>query len=143
MSLLSSFLLYFPSVILDILARSHHLFFFSLFPFSLLLSTWCLFLFYIVNLSTGTIKNKWQKKKKKKVLLVILAAPRLIITFVSKCMKSPNDSWLFLVAYFMSFIPPMLTFVIFILPSKFYKEQFQESIAYYRTIIQRRLHLIV
>ncbi|CAF2685183.1 unnamed protein product [Rotaria sp. Silwood2] len=56
------------------------------------------------------------------VLLVILGLPRLIILFVSKCMKSTNDGWLFLVGYFISFIPPMLTFVVFILPSKFYKE---------------------
>ncbi|CAF4759733.1 unnamed protein product, partial [Rotaria sp. Silwood2] len=53
------------------------------------------------------------------VVLVILAIPRLIISFVSKCMKSTNDAWLFLIGYFISFIPPMLTFVIFILPSKF------------------------
>jgi hypothetical protein len=77
------------------------------------------------------------------VLLVILAVPRLIITFVSKCMKSPNDSWLFLVGYFISFIPPMLTFVVFILPSKFYKKEFHKSVAYYRTNIQRHLHCIL
>jgi hypothetical protein len=67
------------------------------------------------------------------ILLVILALPRLIICFVSKCMKSTNDSWLFLVGYFISFIPPMLTSVIFILPSKFYKKQFRNSVAPYRT----------
>ncbi|CAF1483182.1 unnamed protein product, partial [Rotaria sordida] len=48
------------------------------------------------------------------VLLVLLGLPRLIILFVSKCMKSTNDAWLFLVGYFISFIPPILTFVVFI-----------------------------
>jgi hypothetical protein len=76
------------------------------------------------------------------ILLVILAVPRLIITFVSKCMKSANDSWLFLVGYFISFIPPMLTFVVFIMPSKFYMKEFHKTVAHYRTTIQRRLHLI-
>ncbi|CAF2964898.1 unnamed protein product [Rotaria sp. Silwood2] len=55
------------------------------------------------------------------VLLVILVLLRLILSFVSKCMKSTNDAWLLLIGYFISFILPMLTFVVFILPSKFYK----------------------
>jgi len=76
------------------------------------------------------------------VALVILALPRVIIAFASKCMKSAGDSWLFLVGYFISFIPSMLTFVVFILPSKFYKKEFQKSVVQYRTNIQRRLHLI-
>jgi uncharacterized membrane protein len=76
------------------------------------------------------------------VLLVLLALPRLIISFVSKCMKSTNDSWLFLIGYFISFIPPMLTFVIFILPSEFYKKHFRNSVAPYRHTIQRRLRYI-
>jgi len=76
------------------------------------------------------------------IVLVILALPRLIISFVSKCMKSTGDSWLFLVGYFISFIPPMLTFVVFILPSKFYRKEFLKSVVQYRSIIQRRLRLI-
>jgi hypothetical protein len=75
------------------------------------------------------------------VILIILALPRLIITFISKCMKSVNDSWVFLVGYFISFIPRILTFVIFILPSKLYKKQFQKSIVRYQTDIERFLHL--
>jgi hypothetical protein len=76
------------------------------------------------------------------VLLVILAVPRIIITFASKCMKSAGDSWLYLVGYFISFIPAMLTFIVFILPSKFYRKEFQKSLAHYRSRIQKRLHLI-
>jgi hypothetical protein len=75
------------------------------------------------------------------VLLVILALPRLIISFVSKCMKSANDSWIYLVGYFISFIPSILTFLVFILPSKFYKKQFRNSVAPYQINIQRRLQL--
>jgi hypothetical protein len=76
------------------------------------------------------------------LVLVILGLPRLIITFVSKCMKSVNDSWLFLVGYFISFIPSILTFVIFVLPSKLYKKQFQKAVVQYRTNIKRYFHLI-
>jgi hypothetical protein len=75
------------------------------------------------------------------IVLVILALPRLIIIFISKCMKSSNDSWLFLLGYFISFIPPMLTFIVFILASKFYKKEFRKSVAQFRMTIQRRLHL--
>jgi len=38
-----------------------------------------------------------------------------------------------------TFIPSMLTFVIFILPSKFYKKEFQKTVQEYRTRIRRRL----
>jgi hypothetical protein len=76
------------------------------------------------------------------IVLVILALPRLIMSYVSKCMKSSNDMWLFLVGYFISFIPPTLTFIIFILPSKFYKIEFYKSLAQYRTVVRRRLRLI-
>jgi hypothetical protein len=75
------------------------------------------------------------------IVLVILALPRLIITFLSKCMKSNNDSWLFLCGYFISFVPPMLTFIVFIVPSKFYMKEFHKTVATYRTNIRRRLHL--
>jgi len=76
------------------------------------------------------------------IVLVILALPRLIITFVSKCMKSTSDAWLFLVGYFISFIPSMLTFLVFILTSKFYRKEFRRTIVQCRSIIQRRLRLI-
>ena len=74
------------------------------------------------------------------VVLVLLAIPRLIISYVSKCLKSADDLWLFLIAYYISFISPMLTFVIFILPSKFYKNEFYKSVARYRTSLRRHLH---
>jgi len=41
--------------------------------------------------------------------------------------------------YLITFIPSMLTFIIFILPSKFYKKEFQKTVQQYRTMIQRRL----
>jgi hypothetical protein len=75
------------------------------------------------------------------IVSVVLALPRLIITFLSKCMKSANDSWLFLLAYFVSLIPPMLTFAMFILPSKFYMKELGKTIDRYQTNIQRHLRL--
>ncbi|CAF4693821.1 unnamed protein product [Rotaria sp. Silwood2] len=77
------------------------------------------------------------------VLLVILALPRLILSFVSRCMESTNNAWLFLIGYFISFTPPMLTFVVFILPSKLYKQQLHKFLAAYRINIQRCLNYFI
>jgi hypothetical protein len=62
------------------------------------------------------------------IVLVLLSIPRVVITFVSGCMKSGRDPWLFLVGYFISFIPPLLTFIIFVLPSDMYKKEFSAMI---------------
>jgi hypothetical protein len=52
-----------------------------------------------------------------------------------------QDSWLLFIGYFLSFIPSMLTLIIFVLPSEFYKE-YHKSIAQYRTVIQRHIFRI-
>jgi hypothetical protein len=63
------------------------------------------------------------------VSLVFFALPRLILAFTLDCMKSARDSVeLFLVGYFISFIPSLLTFVVFILPSKPYRKEFHTQI---------------
>ena len=61
-------------------------------------------------------------------ILVSLAVPRLAISFLSGCMQSARESRFYLVGHFLSFIPSMLTFVIFVLPSKLYKKQLRESL---------------
>ncbi|CAF0995427.1 unnamed protein product [Rotaria sp. Silwood1] len=76
------------------------------------------------------------------IVFVMLAIPRLIISLISRCMKSINDSWLFLIGYFISFIPSMLTFVIFVLPSKSYKQDFMKTYQRHKNAIQARLHLV-
>jgi hypothetical protein len=75
------------------------------------------------------------------VVLVLLAIPSLITSFVSICLKSNNrNSWLFLFGYFISFIPLILHFIIFVLPSKLFKKEFQKSVIRYRRAITRCLH---
>jgi len=59
------------------------------------------------------------------LILVLLALPRLIISFVSGCMKSARNPWLFLIAYFVSFVPTLLHFAVFVLPSTTYKKQLE------------------
>jgi hypothetical protein len=60
--------------------------------------------------------------------LVLLAIPRLVIAFLFGCMKSLRDPYLFLAAYFVSFLPSMLVFVVFVLPSTDYRKNFKQMI---------------
>lgn len=72
------------------------------------------------------------------MILVILALPRIILVFVSGCMKSARDPWLFLTGYFISFVPVSLMFIVFVWPSKTYKNEFKEAI----NVIQQRIKSI-
>ncbi|CAF4151967.1 unnamed protein product [Rotaria sordida] len=74
-------------------------------------------------------------------ILVILALPRLIISFFSGCMKSVRDPSLFLAAYFISFIPPILIFIIFVIPSQTYTTEFNLSLKYYLATPRRYFHI--
>ena len=71
-------------------------------------------------------------------LIVLLGLPRLIISVLSGCVKSTRNSWLYLLGYLISFISPMLTFVLFVLPSKLYKEEFNQSMRNYRRNLRSR-----
>ena len=71
------------------------------------------------------------------ILVMLLSLPRLILTFQLDCHKSSEHFWLYLFAYFVSFIPAVLVFVIFVLPSVVFKKAFQQAIL--RT--RRRLSL--
>ncbi|CAF0830570.1 unnamed protein product [Rotaria sordida] len=66
------------------------------------------------------------------ILSVFLALPRLIISFVSGCIESTRNPWLYLIGYFVSFIPSMLCLVVFVLPSNLYKKELLASLSKYR-----------
>jgi hypothetical protein len=72
------------------------------------------------------------------IVLIILGIPRLIISFTSGCMKSPTNSWLFLLGYFISLIPSLLTFILFILPSNTYYQIFKKALSQYKNMIRIR-----
>jgi hypothetical protein len=61
-------------------------------------------------------------------ILVILALPRLIISLLFRCMESARNPWLFLIGYFVSFIPSALVFAVFVLSSTSYKKIFKQQI---------------
>lgn len=62
------------------------------------------------------------------LVLVILASPRLIIALLPACVDISQNSWLYLSTYFISFIPSMLIFIIFVFPSSSYKKKFKDTL---------------
>ena len=74
------------------------------------------------------------------LIIIILSTPRLVIIFVSSCMKTSQDAWIYLIGYFISFIPPILTFFIFVLPSEAYKNEFFNTIQRYKQFV--RVHFL-
>ena len=117
--------------------------FLNILHFSLPFSINCISAIVLIIVAARTRSNAQKKKPFKEhlheqlqqhkhllispLILVVLAIPRLIISFLSGCMKSTQDSWLYLIGYFVSFVPSMMTFVVFVLPSENYKEQFTKS----------------
>jgi len=77
------------------------------------------------------------------LVLILLAVPRLILTYLSKCMESDDDIWLYLVGYFISFLPSMMSFLVFVMPSKFYKKEFRKSVDQFRKVLRRPFKLTV
>ncbi|CAF3734612.1 unnamed protein product [Rotaria sp. Silwood1] len=85
------------------------------------------------------LRQQFYKHKRRLLssfLLVIIALPRLIISLITDCMKSPRNHWLYICGYFISFIPPLFTFILFVLPSEFYRKEFSQEITRIRKRIQ-------
>ena len=75
------------------------------------------------------------------IVIVVLSVPRLVLAITSGCMKSNNQSRIYLAGYLISFAPALLSFVIFVLPSKLYKKEFQYTVQQYRKILLLSLSL--
>jgi hypothetical protein len=73
------------------------------------------------------------------IILIILHLPRLIISFIPGCMKSARNPWIFLIGYFISCVPSLLTFIIFVLFSDTYKQEFADAIRKNRIACKRLL----
>ena len=57
------------------------------------------------------------------IILLVLSLPRLIISLVSECVNTSSNPWLYFCAYFISFTPSMLVFIIYVIPSDLYKKK--------------------
>jgi hypothetical protein len=72
------------------------------------------------------------------IIIIILTLPHLIISIILDCNKSSHLFWFYLIGYFLSFIPAAFIFIIFVLPSPLYKQEFKQLIGY----IRRRLDIL-
>ncbi|CAF1032017.1 unnamed protein product [Adineta steineri] len=61
------------------------------------------------------------------IVLLVLSIPRLVISLLPGCAKTSDSLWLYLGAYFISFTPSMLIFLIFVFPSELYMKAFKQS----------------
>jgi hypothetical protein len=68
------------------------------------------------------------------VALLVFSMPRLIISTLPGCVRTSKNLWLYLSAYFISFTPSILIFMIFVAPSKLYMKTFKESITSWRRL---------
>jgi hypothetical protein len=62
------------------------------------------------------------------IILIILSLPRLIISFTLDCQKSSKYFWFYLIGYFLSFMPAVFVFIIFVLPSTVFRKAFKKAI---------------
>ncbi|CAF0993172.1 unnamed protein product [Adineta steineri] len=76
------------------------------------------------------IKEQFREHKQliiSPIVLLVLSIPRLIISLLPGCAKTSEKLWLYLGAYFISFTPSMLIFLIFVFPSELYMKAFKQS----------------
>ncbi len=74
------------------------------------------------------------------ILLIILTVSCLITSVLPNCMKSPRRFKLFLADYFISFIPLLLIFFIFIQTEKMYEKQCNTMIRQKLKAFRQRLN---
>ncbi|CAF1454631.1 unnamed protein product [Adineta steineri] len=105
-------------------------------PFILNLISSLLILVYVSRSKSNAQKQSFHKILKEQflaykswilspLLLALFTVPRLIFALTFTCITSP-DAWqsqLLLIGYFIGFLPQIGTLIIFILPSKTYKEE--------------------
>ena len=62
------------------------------------------------------------------MIIICLTLPHLIISIILDCQKSSKLFWFYQIGYFLSFLPAAFIFVIFVLPSKLFREEFNQFI---------------
>jgi hypothetical protein len=64
------------------------------------------------------------------MIIVLSSLPQTILSFSYACteLKQPWQRYTLLTAYFLSYLPQMLGFILYVLPSTTYSEEFQQTI---------------
>ena len=66
------------------------------------------------------------------VVIVLLSLPRLLISLISGCLDVSRHPWFYLLGYFISFVPSVLVFAVFVLPSRLYKRELRKTLKRWR-----------
>ena len=74
------------------------------------------------------------------LILAALSLPRVIISLLTGCVKKYRNPWLYLSSYFISFIPSVVVFIVFVLPSRLYRKRFGKSIESLRSWVQNKMN---
>jgi len=77
------------------------------------------------------------------IIITILTLPYLIISFMLDCNKSSNLFWFYLIGYFLSFIPAIFIFFIFVVPSPLYKQEFKEILIYLNLAKEKKVNHVI
>ncbi|CAF1050070.1 unnamed protein product, partial [Adineta steineri] len=64
------------------------------------------------------------------VIIVLSSLPQIILSFSYACseLKQSWQRYTLLTTYFLSYIPQMLGFILYVLPSKTYSEEFRQTL---------------
>ena len=76
------------------------------------------------------------------LVLATLSLPRVIITSLTECVKTYRNPWLFLSGYIISFFSSITVFIVFVLPSPLYKEEFGKSIQSLQQGIRNQINAV-
>ncbi len=79
------------------------------------------------------------------MIIVFSSLPQTILSFSYACTEL-KQSWqqnILLTTYFLSYLPQMLGFILHVLPSTVYTEEFQQTVIGKRLIHQQRKQVVV
>jgi hypothetical protein len=73
------------------------------------------------------------------IIIVLSSLPQIILSFLYACteLKQSWQRYTLLITYFLSYLPQMLGFILYVLPSTSYSEEFRQTMVYKR-LLQRQ-----
>jgi hypothetical protein len=73
------------------------------------------------------------------IIIVLSSLPQIILSFLYACteLKQSWQRYTLLITYFLSYLPQMLGFILYVLPSTTYSEEFRQTMVYKR-LLQRQ-----
>ncbi|CAF1589927.1 unnamed protein product [Didymodactylos carnosus] len=82
---------------------------------------------------TKTFKRQFYQNKEQyltPIIIILCALPQLVISFSLSCTPLTETTWKrvsLLITYLLSFVPQLLGFILYVLPSTSYKQEFKKT----------------